>query len=232
MTYRLHYAPDNASLAVRLALLELGLPFETVLVDRRAGALQDAAYLALNPMGQIPVLETPQGAMHETAAILLHLADRHGPGRLMPAPDDPARGRVLTWLFWLSNTLHPQLRALFYPDRHCPPGQEAAFAAITRTRIGQSLTVLQSRRGHLGPWLGGPQPSVLDCYLCPMLRWLALYPPQESGWFTLDAWPGLLAVARAMEGRPSAQAAARAEGLGPTPFSRPVPPDLPEGSAT
>jgi len=232
MTYILHYAPDNASLAVRLALYELELPFETVLVDRRSGGLRRPAYLALNPMGQIPVLETPQGAMHETAAILLYLADRHGAGRLMPAPGDPARGLALTWLFWLSNTLHPQLRALFYPDRHAPPGQENAFSRITRGRITDSLTVLEARLPALGRWLGGAAPSVLDCYLCPMLRWLALYPAGTTGWFSLGHWPGLRDVARAMESRPSALAAAMAEGLGPLPFSRPVPPMPPEGSAT
>ena len=32
--YRLHYAPDNASLVIRLVLEEMGLPYETVLVDR------------------------------------------------------------------------------------------------------------------------------------------------------------------------------------------------------
>ena len=232
MTYILHYAPDNASLAVRLALYELELPFETVLVDRRSGGLRRPAYLALNPMGQIPVLETPQGAMHETAAILLYLADRHGAGRLMPAPGDPARGLALTWLFWLSNTLHPQLRALFYPDRHVSPGQENAFSRITQGRITDSLTVLEARLPALGRWLGGAAPSVLDCYLCPMLRWLALYPAGTTGWFSLGHWPGLRDVARAMESRPSALAAAMAEGLGPLPFSRPVPPMPPEGSAT
>jgi glutathione S-transferase len=232
MTYRLHYAPDNASLAVRLALLELGQPFDTVLVDRRTGGQRSAAYLALNPNGQIPVLETPHGAMHETAAILLHLADRHGTGRLIPAPDDPARGTVLTWLFWLSNTLHPQLRTIFYPERHVAPGHEAALVTKAHQRITESLTILDARKPGLAPWLGSDQPSVLDCYLCPMLRWLALYPQGGTDWFALTRWPALLATARAMETRPSALAASTAEGLGPLPFSRPIPPTPPEGSAT
>jgi glutathione S-transferase len=230
--YRLHYAPDNASLAVRLALLELGQPFDTLLVDRRTGGQRSPAFLALNPNGQIPVLETPHGAMHETAAILLYLADRHGPGRLIPAPDDPARGTVLTWLFWLSNTLHPQLRAIFYPESHIGPGHETALTTRTRLRIADSLTMLDARLPSLAPWLGGPQASVLDCYLCPMLRWLALYPQGSTAWFALSRWPGLLAIARTMEARPSALAAATAEGLGPYPFSRPLLPTPPEGSAT
>ncbi len=217
---------------MRLALLELGQPFETVLLDRRAGAQRSPAYLALNPMGQIPTLETPDGPMHETGAILLYLADRHSPGRLVPTPDDPARALVLTWLFWLANTLHPQLRTIFFPERHIGAGHEAALNQMTRARIIENLGILESRLPSLVPWLGGPQPSVLDCYLAPMLRWLALYPAATTSWFTLSRWPGLLAVARAMETRPSALAAATAEGLGPYPFSRPILPTPPEGSAT
>ena len=50
----LHYAPDNASLIVRLALEEAGLPYRTVLVDRAANAQRSPAYMALNPAGRIP----------------------------------------------------------------------------------------------------------------------------------------------------------------------------------
>ena len=75
---RLHYAPDNASLCIRLALEELGLPYETVLVNRATHAQRSPAYLALNPNGLIPVLETPDGPLFETGAILLWLADTHG----------------------------------------------------------------------------------------------------------------------------------------------------------
>ncbi|MCB1329029.1 MAG: glutathione S-transferase N-terminal domain-containing protein, partial [Maritimibacter sp.] len=71
----LHYAPDNASLIIRIALEELGLPYETRLVDRQAEAQKSPAYLALNPQGLIPVLETPEGPIFETAAILLWLGE-------------------------------------------------------------------------------------------------------------------------------------------------------------
>ncbi len=229
--YRLHYAPDNASLCVRLALLRAGAPFETVLVDRRVRAQDAPAYRAINPHGLIPAIETPDGPLFETGAILLWIADRHGAG-LAPAPGDRDRGRVLSWLFWLSNSLHPALRLLFYPDRHVA-GDPGPLVARTRERVAGMLDSLEEQAPGLAPWLGSPDgPSVLDCSLCPMLRWLALYPPGSTGWFDLGRWPRLLDVARRMDGRPEALAAARAEGLGPAPFSAPVPPDPPEGSAT
>ena len=68
MTYVLHYAPDNASLIIRMALDHRGLPYRTQLVDRASQEQSSAAYRALNPNGLIPTLETPQGPLFETGA--------------------------------------------------------------------------------------------------------------------------------------------------------------------
>lgn len=221
---RLHYAPDNASLCVRLALCETGTPFETVLVDRAAGGQRTPEYLALNPNGLIPTLEAPGGPIFETAAILLWLADRSG--GLMAAPDAAGRGSDLAWLFWLSNTLHPALRMVFYPDKYLA-SDPAAIRAATRVLIGAHLDVLSS--GKHTDWLGRDGPSIHACYLAPMLRWLALY-GGEPDWFDLSRWPRLLDFAQRFEKRPAALTCARAEGLGPTPFSAPSAPCPPEGS--
>ena len=230
--YRLHYAPDNASLAVRLALEELGQPYDAALVDRARAAQKSPAYLALNPAGLIPVLETPAGAIFETAAILLWLADRHG--ALAPAPDAPERGDLLKWLFFASNTLHAGLRMLFHPAPFV--GEDVAAAQALRDRMGAALA------GHWGhveaaaaarpAWLGAGAPSALDLYLAPLLRWSALYPEGGTGWFRLDDYPHLGAMAAGLETRPSVAAAVAAEGLGALPFTAPRLATPPEGSAT
>ena len=225
---RLHYAPDNASLCVRLALLRAGAPFETALVDRRTRQQDSPAYRALNPNGLIPVLETPAGPLFETGAILLWIADRHG-ANLAPGLEDDDRGRVLGWLFWLANTLHPALRILFYPERHVA-GDAGPLVARTRERITAMLDLLEAEAPRLRPWLGAEGSSLLDCYLCPMLRWLALYPQDDTAWFDLARWPSLLAVAQTMDTRPETLEAMTAEGLGRTPFSAPSHPNPPEGS--
>ncbi|WP_439155070.1 glutathione S-transferase family protein [Yoonia sp.] len=221
----LHYAPDNASLCVRLALEEMRLPYRAVLVDRAKGAQRLPAYLALNPNGLIPVLETPQGPLFETGAILLWLADTQG--ALMPAPHDPARAHALQWLIWLSNTLHPAQRMLFYPDQYTS-GDTGALRATTRQRLITQFDLLENAR--YANWLDAVTPTAQACYLAPLLRWPALY-GGPTDWFDLARWPRLSHFARRFEARPAARRAALAEGLGRTPFSAPTPCNPSEGSA-
>lgn len=232
--FRLHYAPDNASMIIRMALEEMGVPFETVLVNRAANAQRSAEYLALNPNGLIPVLETPDGPLFETGAILLWLADRHG--QMAPVPDSADRGAVLKWLFFLSNTLHPALRMMFYADQYVG----ADTSAQTRLRhhmqgqIARNLDTLETLAATRPTWLGGDTLSILDVYLVPMLRWIALYPAPKGGaeWYRLSQWPHLHDIAARLEHSPAAATAITSEGLGPNPFTAPQYPNPPEGSAT
>lgn len=229
--YVLHYAPDNASLIVRLALEELGQPYRTELVDRSIRAQDGPAYRRLNPSGLIPALETPEGPMAETGAILLWLCERHG--GLAPAHGDAARGPFLQWLFFTSNTLHADLRLHFYPDRHA--GSQHAipdFARTTRSRIQRHLMLLEAMALGRPVWFSPDRPSALTFYVACLLRWLALYPEGDAGWFDLSAYPALHAVAAATEALPAARRAALAEGLGETIFTQPNPCCPPEGSPT
>lgn len=232
-SYRLHYAPDNASLIIRLALEELGLPCQTVLIDRAARAQKAPAYLRLNPAGLIPVLETPDGAIFETGAILLWLADRHG--ALAPAPDSAERGAFLKWLFFTSNTLHTALRIRFYPEQYAgaDADAQAALRGHMKDEIARHLTLIEAEAARRPGWLGGRAPSALDFYLACLIRWARLYPADEANdWFRLADWPHLQAMAARLERCKSVQAAIHAEGLGATPFTAPRHAQPPEGSAT
>ena len=230
--YRLYHAPDNASLVIRLALEELAVPYDTVLVDRAARAQRSPGYLALNPVGLIPVLETPDGPIFETGAILLWLADRHC--ALAPRPDHADRAAALKWLFFLSNTLHPALRMTFHPEAYAGDDPQAQAALRTRMQacIAGHLDLLDTAAGDHPGLFSGDNPTVIGLYLGPLLRWMALYPPGQTAWFALHDRPRLAALVTALERRPSVAAAIVAEGLGPAPFTEPRPPDPPHGSAT
>lgn len=226
--YRLHYAPDNASLVIRLVLEHLGLPFEDMLVDRTVRAQKSPAYLALNPSGLIPVLETGDGALFETGAILLWLADRHD--TRVPASTDNSRGDFLKWLFFLSNTLHPTLRMTFYPEQYAGPEASAQDRLRTnmQTRFADGLDIVETRAA---PLFGADRATPLDPYLACLTRWRALYPQGAVGEFRADRWPRLFAMLTRLEASAATRAAITAEGLGAHPFTAPRPAAPPEGSA-
>lgn len=217
--YRLFYAPDNASLMVRLTLEMLELPYETRLVDRRKNEQRGAEFLARNPMGLIPVLEIDGVPIAETGAILLALTDRHG-------GLGADREQALRWLFWLANTLHVTERMIFYPQNYYPD-DPAGFRRAAHQRLGRDLDLAAA---HLpASFLEGEH--IIANYLAPLLRWPALY-GNEDCLYRLEKWPNLLGFAKRFELRGYVLRAVMAEGLGTAPFSAPKLPNSPEGSAT
>lgn len=223
--YVLHYAPDNASLIIRLALEELHVPYRTVLVDRRVVDQRSPEYLEINPNGLIPALETPDGVVFETGAALLWLCDRHG--RLAPAPEAAKRGDFLKWLFFCSNTLHANLRGLFYPQYFVGQNSDAQKALFSQLQAN-----LTRDFGIINTFV--PDTSdihALDLYIAACLRWAQIYGPANRKWVDLAKWPRLLARISRLEARPSVAALVKAEGLGAFPFTRPSRPTPPEGSA-
>jgi glutathione S-transferase len=224
--YTLHYAPDNASLIIRIVLEMAGIPYTTTLVNRATQEQTSAAYRALNPAGLIPTLITPHGPLSETGAILLLLGDQHA---LAPAPDSPLRLPYLKWLFYIANTAHPDMRQLFYPSRFTGDEGRASHFALNTARINANFALLeQAALNHAS--LFAPTGLLLP-YTAALQRWAHLYPTAAARWFRLSDTPTLARLAAALESTPATQRAALAEGLGPTPFTAPALPRPPEGSA-
>lgn len=217
--YKLHYFPDTASVAVRMVLLELGAAHELHLIDRASGALDSAAYRALQPMGKIPALETPDGPMFETAAILLYLCDKHG--QLAPAPDAPERAAFLAWLFFTSTNLHPTLLQLFYPERTAGPDCTAQVLAHARAQLQSQLALLNAMLTKQSPAWFGTAPSLIGYYLGMLMHWLGSNPPDHPGYFATADFPALHARLAALETRAAAQTVAADESLGALPFTQP-----------
>lgn len=224
--YTLHYAPDNASLIIRLVLETADIPYHATLVNRALREQDSAAYRALNPAGLIPTLVTPHGPVSETGAILLWLGDTHG---LAPAPNHPARAAFLKWLFFLSNTAHADLRQIFYPQLHVPPDATAGHHALLTARMIRHVTLLdRAAADHPGLFTAY---GLLLPYTAALMRWSVLYPAHAPRWLSLTSYPTLAPLLMHLDSTPAAQTVARAEGLGPLPFSAPILPRPPEGSA-
>lgn len=215
--YKLHYWPDSASTIVSLVLRETGAAFEEVLIDRPGGALDSPAYRALHPLGKIPAMETPDGPMFETAAILLYLADRH-PG-LAPAPDSAARAAFLKWFFFTSTNLHPTILQAFYPDRIAGPACTAQVVERAGAALKEQFALLDAMVAAEAPdWLSA-RPSALGYYVAVLVRWLSDFPPGHPARIAAEDLPALRPILQALETTAAALAVAGNETLGPAIFT-------------
>ena len=218
--YVLHFSPDSASTIVRLVLEEWNLPRSYRFIDRDGGALNTPEYRALNPAGLIPTLETPDGVMFETAAILLYLSERH-PG-LAPAPGSPDRAAFLKWLFFTSSNIHQTLLQLFYPDRVAGPEATPELMRLARARLQSQLGMLDAMVAAEAPdWLSPEKPSILGYYIGVLVHWLASYDPGHPSYFRSHEFPALHKVLVALEARPAVARVAKAEALKVTLFTDP-----------
>lgn len=135
-------------LRVRWALEEAGLAYET----RRIGFEDQptAAYRALQPFGQVPVLEEDGLVLFESGAIVLHLAQRSE--ALAPA-DAAGRAQVSAWVLAALNTLEPAIQALseidlFHAEEAWAKARRPGAEAFVRTRLAE-LSVFLGEREHL-----------------------------------------------------------------------------------
>ncbi|MEM7376787.1 MAG: glutathione S-transferase family protein [Pseudomonadota bacterium] len=231
--YSLFGSPDSANLVVRLLLHELNVPFETVWLDRAKREHKQADYLALNPQGLIPVLVDNGQPIFETAAILLHLCDRHG--ALAPR-DGVERARFLQWLVYLSNTPHADLRACFNADDYVDGAvAEAALLAGMCRRFAGHLRLIEAELASTpqGPWFLGDALSVLDLYLAALCRWYQLYPsPSATARIDAETLPFVHRLLEALAARPAVVSACAEEHIVAPYFVSPVLPDLPVDQVT
>ena len=171
----LHHAPSTAAMAPHILLTEIGVPFVLRPVDTAAQAHRSPAYLALNPNGRVPVLADGDLVLYESAAICLHLVDRHPQAGLAPPPGSDERAHFYKWLVWLTNTLQATLMVFFYPERWLTDGNDAGAAELkscAEGRTGALLDLLEAElQRHGGPWLLGVRYSAVDAYALMLCRW-------------------------------------------------------------
>jgi glutathione S-transferase len=194
------HVPLSRSLRVRWLLEELALPYQ--LEVRSFAELRRPEHLALHPLGKVPVLLDGDVTLFESGAILQHLLERHGGGRLEPKPGSAERSLFWQWFHYAEATLTPPLGLVV---RHTVLAPEAeripAVAEWGRARAAQALAPVE--RALAGrSWLL-PEFSAADVMMGYSVRLASLL--RLLG----DAHPNLSAYLARCEERPAyARAAA------------------------
>ena len=177
-------------LPVRWALEEVGQPYEVRLVS--FAEMKEPAHLALQPFGQIPTYEEGDLALFESAAIILHIAERH-PGLL---PEDVnGRARAIAWMFAAKSTVEPviveaEVAKLIERDKDWTGERLPLVEERIRNRLGQ----LSDRLGD-SDWLDG-EFSAGDLLMVNVLR-------RPAGRPIAEEFPNLAAYLARGEARPA-----------------------------
>jgi len=117
-----HHLNNSRSQRILWLLEELGLEYQIKPYQRdKATMLAPPELRAVHPLGKSPVVTVTSSdgdqTLAESGAIIEHLADRYGAGKLAPAFGSPERVRYLYWLHFAEGTAQPPLLLKLIFDR-------------------------------------------------------------------------------------------------------------------
>ena len=186
----LYFSPLACSMDSRIAFYEAGINGNFVYVDTQAKQLADGSdYLAVNPMGQVPVLRTDAGELlTENPVVLQYIADQK-PTSGLAAQSGLDRYRLQQWLNFITSELH---KVVFIPLLDPTVGSEGKAYAREKA---------EWRMAHLNSHLDGREFlldrfTVADAYLVTVLNWARFVN------FDLAKWPAVASYFDRISKRP------------------------------
>lgn len=199
MSLQLYYFPTLNAHKVTIALEEMELAYDVVMIDILNDEQFRPEFTAINPNNRIPALVDGDVTVFESAAILQYLGRKTG--NFYPA-DEPTRARIDSWLFWQMAGLGPMSGQVNYFTRAAQKPErlpeETAFALSRYTRETRRLFgVLE--RGLAGRDYLADNYSIAD--MC-CWTWVDKYPDNGGG---LGEFPLLAAWHGRISARPAVQ---------------------------
>lgn len=188
---RLHrFRLSGHSHRVELFLSLLGLPFQ--IIDVPPGGQKAPAFLAMNPFGQVPVIEDGDIVLADSNAILVYLATAHDAARRWYPADPKTAAEVQRWLSVAAGPLFAgpataRLVGLFDAKQDLARAQATAEALFR---------VMEAHLASTGAFFVGSSPTIAD---------IALYSytaHAPEGHVSLDAYPLIRAWIGRIEGLP------------------------------
>lgn len=188
---RLHRSPLSGHChRVELFLSLLGVPVEFVEVDMRGGAHRRPEFLALNPLGQVPVIEDGECVLFDSNAILVYLAKRYGDPSWLP--DDPqGAAAVQRWLSLAAGPIAYGAAAARLVTLFGAPLDHAGAIGIARRLFDVIEPELAGKR-----FATGEHPTIADV---AAYAYIAHAP---EGGVSLDRYPNLRAWLARIEALP------------------------------
>ena len=174
------FSPSGNCQKVRLLLEQLGREYRWIEVDSANGGTRTPEFLAKNPNGKVPMLETDDGrVLVESNAMLFWLAE----GTAFLPDDSWQRAQALSWMFFEQYSHEPYIAvARFICGWTELDSPRRADLPKLRERGHQALAVME-RHLLTAPWFTGSEYGIADIAL------FAYTAVAHHGGIALDAYP-------------------------------------------
>lgn len=169
----LYTNPNSRGRIIRWLLEELNVPY-TVKVLQYGPQMKAADFLALNPMGKVPVITHGDVVVTEAAAICAYLADQFADQQLAPALDSPERASYYRWLFFAAGPLEMATSAKAFGWRIDADNAAAVGAGLYADTLNALETALTK-----GPYICGEQFTAADVYVGSHIEWGMMFETLE-----------------------------------------------------
>jgi len=208
-----HHLENSRSQRILWLLEELGVPYTVKRYARDPKTMLAPPELkAVHPLGKSPVISDDGVVIAETGAIIEHLVERHGNGRLVPPPGTLEHNRYRYWLHYAEGSLMPLLvmKLIFSKTTVAPtpwlirPIAKAIANGVGQRYLDPSLKLhLNSIEAALGDsgWFAGSELTAADIMLSFPLEAAAARGGASSG------YPNIAAFLTRIQARPAWQAA-------------------------
>lgn len=199
---KLYISPGACATASHIALEEAGADYQTQVIDLKTGQQKTPEYLAVNPAGVTPALETDHGVITQNAAIMALVAQTHPDRNLAPTdPYDFAGFNAFNG--FLASSLHPAIGKVLFsrPPLEGEARDQAVELALSKYQLVEDHYLK-------GDYVLGDSFSLADGYLLVFERWA-----RQAGLLDPARFPRLNAHLDRIQARPAVQAVLKAEGL-------------------
>ncbi len=170
--------PSRASI-IEWYLEELGISYEFVMLEMKAGEHLQPEYLKINPMGKVPAIVDGDFQVWESGAILLYLADKYSKTPLSPEE----RAVFSQWTLFANATLSPGI-----------------FVEANREREMPRLLTPLNEVFEKQPFLLGNEFSVADVAVGSILNYIPIMLKLD-----LSSYPAVLDYMKRLSERPAFQ---------------------------
>src|SRR5688500_13403854 len=158
--YRLTcFAQSGNAYKAALMLALIGADWEPVFVDFFNGETKTPDYLALNEMGEVPVLMHGALRLSQSGVILDYLAALSG---RFGAATEEERREILRWTLWDNHRLTSYIATVRFMIKFLPEEKrDQAVIGFLHRRAGSALKVLD-RRLFGQEWVAADRPTIAD----------------------------------------------------------------------